>query len=76
MSADAPHSSGSTSKKEHFSMSHKRVNQRLAVPVVYVAAMFLSIMDTTIVNVALPTLGRFILLPRALASCPSPTSSA
>jgi EmrB/QacA subfamily drug resistance transporter len=33
-------------------------NQKLAVPVVYVAAMFMAIMDTTIVNVALPTLGR------------------
>jgi MFS family permease len=35
-----------------------RQNQRLVVPVVYVAAMFMAIMDTTIVNVALPTLGR------------------
>lgn len=35
-----------------------RRNQRLAVAVVYVAAMFMAIMDTTIVNVALPTLGR------------------
>lgn len=33
-------------------------NQRLAVPVVYVAALFMAIMDSTIVNVALPTLGR------------------
>ena len=35
-----------------------RGNQKLAVAVVYVAAMFMAIMDTTIVNVALPTLGR------------------
>jgi EmrB/QacA subfamily drug resistance transporter len=35
-----------------------RSNQKLAVAVVYVAAMFMAIMDTTIVNVALPTLGR------------------
>jgi EmrB/QacA subfamily drug resistance transporter len=35
-----------------------RENQKLAVAVVYVAAMFMAIMDTTIVNVALPTLGR------------------
>jgi EmrB/QacA subfamily drug resistance transporter len=35
-----------------------RQNQKLVVPVVYVAAMFMAIMDTTIVNVALPTLGR------------------
>lgn len=33
-------------------------DQKLAVAVVYVAAMFMAIMDTTIVNVALPTLGR------------------
>jgi len=35
-----------------------RRNQKLAVAVVYVAAMFMAIMDTTIVNVALPALGR------------------
>jgi EmrB/QacA subfamily drug resistance transporter len=35
-----------------------RRNQKLAVSVVYVAAMFMAIMDTTIVNVALPTMGR------------------
>jgi len=35
-----------------------RGNQKRAVAVVYVAAMFMAIMDTTIVNVALPTLGR------------------
>jgi len=34
------------------------INQKVAVSVVYVAAMFMTIMDTTIVNVALPTLGR------------------
>lgn len=34
------------------------MNQKVAVAVVYVAAMFMAIMDTTIVNVALPTLGR------------------
>ena len=33
-------------------------NQRPVVAVVYVVAMFMAIMDTTIVNVALPTLGR------------------
>jgi EmrB/QacA subfamily drug resistance transporter len=33
-------------------------NQKIAVSVVYVAALFMNIMDTTIVNVALPTLGR------------------
>jgi EmrB/QacA subfamily drug resistance transporter len=40
-----------------------RGNQKLAVAVVYVAAMFMAIMDTTIVNVALPTLGRSLHAP-------------
>jgi EmrB/QacA subfamily drug resistance transporter len=35
-----------------------RENQKVAVSVVYVAALFMAIMDTTIVNVSLPTLGR------------------
>jgi EmrB/QacA subfamily drug resistance transporter len=35
-----------------------RINQKVAVGVVFVAAMFMSIMDSTIVNVALPTIGR------------------
>jgi EmrB/QacA subfamily drug resistance transporter len=35
-----------------------RMSQKVAVGVVFVAAMFMSIMDTTIVNVALPTIGR------------------
>jgi EmrB/QacA subfamily drug resistance transporter len=35
-----------------------RINQKIAVSVVYVAAMFITLMDATIVNVALPTLGR------------------
>jgi EmrB/QacA subfamily drug resistance transporter len=34
------------------------MNQKVAIAVVYVTALFMSIMDTTIVNVALPTLGR------------------
>lgn len=34
------------------------MNQKVAVSVVFVAAMFMNIMDVTIVNVALPTLGR------------------
>jgi EmrB/QacA subfamily drug resistance transporter len=36
---------------------HRRIDQKLAVAVVFVAAMFMSIMDITIVNVALPTIG-------------------
>jgi EmrB/QacA subfamily drug resistance transporter len=35
-----------------------RISQKVAVGVVFVAAMFMSIMDITIVNVALPTIGR------------------
>ncbi|MBO0731572.1 MAG: multidrug efflux MFS transporter, partial [Acidimicrobiaceae bacterium] len=34
------------------------MNQKIAVSAVFVAAMFMNIMDVTIVNVALPTLGR------------------
>lgn len=39
-------------------LRRREMDQRIAVAVVYVAAMFMAIMDTTIVNVALPTLGR------------------
>ena len=35
-----------------------RISQKVAVGVVFVAAMFISILDATIVNVALPTIGR------------------
>src|ERR1700761_7652370 len=35
-----------------------RISQKVAVSVVFVAALFMTIMDATIVNVALPTLGR------------------
>jgi EmrB/QacA subfamily drug resistance transporter len=34
------------------------MNQKIAVSIVYVAAMFMTIMDSTIVNVALPTIAR------------------
>jgi EmrB/QacA subfamily drug resistance transporter len=40
-----------------------RVSQKVAVSVVYVAAMFMTIMDSTIVNVALPTIGRNFHVP-------------
>jgi EmrB/QacA subfamily drug resistance transporter len=40
-----------------------RVSQKVAVSVVYVAAMFMTIMDATIVNVALPTIGRTFEVP-------------
>src|SRR5258708_18826878 len=46
-----------------------RVSDKVAVSVVFVAAMFMSIMDTTIVNVALPTIGRdFSVSPTAVDS--------
>jgi EmrB/QacA subfamily drug resistance transporter len=41
----------------------ERISQKVAVSVVFVAAMFMSIMDTTIVNVALPTIGRDFHVP-------------
>ncbi|MGO9083120.1 MAG: MDR family MFS transporter [Streptosporangiaceae bacterium] len=40
-----------------------RISQKVAVSVVYVAAMFMTIMDSTIVNVALPTIGRDFHVP-------------
>ncbi|HUY63377.1 MAG TPA: DHA2 family efflux MFS transporter permease subunit [Acidimicrobiales bacterium] len=39
-------------------MARREISQKLAIGVVYVGALFMTIMDTTIVNVALPTLGR------------------
>ncbi len=44
-----------------------RISQKVAVSVVFVAAMFISIMDTSIVNVALPSIGRdFRVTPTAV----------
>jgi EmrB/QacA subfamily drug resistance transporter len=46
-----------------------RISQKVAVGVVFVAAMFMSIIDVTIVNVALPTIGReFHVSPTAIDS--------
>ena len=43
------------------------VNQKIAVGAVFVSAMFMNIMDITIVNVALPTIGRdFDIAPTAV----------
>jgi EmrB/QacA subfamily drug resistance transporter len=39
-------------------MVNLRISQKAAVGTVFVAAMFMSILDATIVNVALPTIGR------------------
>jgi EmrB/QacA subfamily drug resistance transporter len=41
------------------------LNQKIAVSIVFVTAMFLTIMDATIVNVALPQLGREFHVPAA-----------
>jgi EmrB/QacA subfamily drug resistance transporter len=44
-----------------------RISQKVAVSVVFVSAMFMNIMDITIVNVALPTIGRdFKIAPTAV----------
>jgi MFS family permease len=39
-------------------MVNSGISQKVAVGTVFVAAMFMSILDATIVNVALPTIGR------------------
>jgi EmrB/QacA subfamily drug resistance transporter len=39
-------------------MARPQISQKVSVSVVYVLAMFMAIMDITIVNVALPTIGR------------------
>lgn len=39
-------------------MHRPNINQKISVSIVFVAAMFMSIMDSTIVNVALPSLSR------------------
>ncbi len=41
----------------------RRINPKVTVSVVYVVAMFMTIMDTTIVNVALPTISRDLSVP-------------
>ena len=41
-----------------WSVPRSQMNQKVAVGAVFVAAMFMNIMDVTIVNVALPTIGR------------------
>ncbi len=45
----------------------RRLSQKIVVGVVFVSAMFMNIMDITIVNVALPTIGRdFHIAPTAV----------
>src|SRR5437016_5703160 len=42
---------------------HRQLNPKVSVSIVFVAAMFMSIMDGTIVNVALPSIGRQLGVP-------------
>ena len=44
-------------------MLTRRMNPKVTVSVVFVVAMFMAIMDTTIVNVALPTISRDLSVP-------------
>ena len=46
-----------------FSLPVRSVNQKVVVSAVFVAAMFMNIMDATVVNVALPTLSRYFAVP-------------
>ena len=46
-----------------FSLPIRSVNQKVVVSAVFVAAMFMNIMDSTVVNVALPTLSRYFAVP-------------
>lgn len=46
-------------------MPARQISQKVAVAVVYVAALFMTIMDATIVNVAVPDLGREFGVPPA-----------
>ena len=58
-------------------MPRIQMNQKIAVGAVFVAAMFMNIMDVTIVNVALPTIGReFHVRPDRSTRSRSPTWSA
>jgi MFS family permease len=44
-------------------MHQQRLDPKVSVSIVFVAAMFMSIMDGTIVNVALPSIGRQLGIP-------------
>ena len=44
-------------------MLTRRMNPKVTVSIVFVVAMFMAIMDTTIVNVALPTISRDLSIP-------------
>jgi MFS family permease len=44
-------------------MTARQISPKVTVSVVYAVAMFMTIMDTTIVNVALPTISRELSVP-------------
>src|SRR5438874_13630074 len=44
-------------------MLHRQLDAKLSVSIVFVASLFMSIMDGTIVNVALPSLGHQLAIP-------------
>lgn len=48
-----------------YEMHRFQLHPKVSVSIVFVACMFMSIMDTTIVNVALPSLGRELAVPTA-----------
>ena len=53
--------------EENWNVAVLSLNQKVAVGAVFVSAMFMNIMDITIVNVALPTIGRdFHIAPTAV----------
>ncbi len=53
--------------KKGWTVAVPRLNQKVVVGAVFVSAMFMNIMDITIVNVALPTIGRdFNIAPTAV----------
>ncbi len=53
--------------EENWNVAVLSLNQKIAVGTVFVSAMFMNIMDITIVNVALPTIGRdFHIAPTAV----------
>jgi EmrB/QacA subfamily drug resistance transporter len=53
--------------RDHQHVPAIAINQKIAVGAVFVSAMFMNIMDITIVNVALPTIGRdFKIAPTAV----------
>ena len=46
-----------------FAPPSRAANQKVVVSAVFVAAMFMNIMDSTVINVALPTLSRYFAVP-------------